>query len=383
MSILEFLFWASVGMLAYIYVGYPVLVLLLAATHGKKLKRSPYTPNITLIIPAYNEATCIRETIKNKLELDYPKEKLQIIVVSDGSTDRTDEIVREFESEEARLLRQEPRRGKTAALNLAVEKARGDILVFSDANSLYDADALRHLAAVFADADVGYVTGRMVYAHPEDGASVSKGCSTYMRYETLIRLAETRAGSVVGVNGGIDAVRRELYRPMRADQQSDFVLPMIVVERGFRVIFEPRAVLRETPLATGKDEYRMRVRVSLRALHAMWDMKHLLNPFRYGVYSWQLLSHKLLRYLTFVPLSLLYVSSLSLFQRAPLFQAAYAFQTALYLGGLLGWILDRHGRSSRMLILPYYFCLLNLASAHSLGAALRGRRQSVWSPRKG
>ncbi len=383
MSIHEFLFWASVGLLAYIYVGYPAVVLLLASTHGKKLNRAPYAPRLSLIIPAYNETTCIRDTIKNKLELDYPKEKLEIIVVSDGSTDRTDEIVREFESDGVRLVRQDPRRGKTAALNLAVEKAQGEILVFSDANSLYDADALRHLASAFADPDVGYVTGRMMYAHPKDGASVSEGCSMYMRYETLVRLAETRVGSVVGVNGGIDAVRRELYRPMRVDQQSDFVLPMMVVERGFRVVFEPRAVLRETPLVTAKDEYRMRVRVSLRALCAMWDMKHLLNPFRYGVYSWQLLSHKLLRYLTFVPLSLVYGSSLSLFQKAPLFQAACVFQTALYLGALLGWILDRHGRSSRILILPYYFCLLNLASAHSFGAAVRGHRQSVWSPRKG
>lgn len=376
-------FWISLGLILYVYLGYPLLVGLLAALLDRRVRRAPFEPAITILISAYNEEASIRQTLENKLRLDYPRDKLEVIVVSDGSTDRTDAIVREFESATVRPLRQEPRAGKTAALNLAARMAHGEILVFSDANSLYDRDALRHLAAAFADPEVGYVTGRTVYTRPEDGAGVSEGCSTYMRYEMLLRLAETRAGSVVGVNGGIDAVRRGLYRSMRADQQPDFVLPMMVVEQGYRVVYESNAILRESALATARDEYRMRVRVSLRALRSLWDMKHLLNPFRYGVYSWQLFSHKLLRYLTFVPIGLLYLSSLLLFQRGPLFHVAWLVQTALYLGALLGWIFERHGRLSRLFLLPYYFCLLNLASAHAFGSALLGRRLAVWTPRTG
>lgn len=376
-------FWISLGLILYVYLGYPLLIRLLALILNRQVKRAPYEPTVTILISAFNEEDCIRRTLENKLWLDYPREKLEIIVVSDGSTDRTDEIVREFESHGVRMIRQEPRAGKTAALNLAAEIARGDILVFSDANSLYDRDALRLLMANFADPDVGYVTGRTVYTQPGYKAGVSDGCSAYMRYETLLRLAETRVGSLVGVNGGIDAVRRNLYRPMLAGQQPDFVLPMMVVEQGYRVVFEADAILRESALATARDEYRMRVRVSLRALRALWDMKHLFNPFRYGVYSWQLFSHKLLRYLAFVPLGLIYFSSLLLLQTGPLFHVACLVQTALYLGALLGWIFERHGRLNRILLLPYYFCLVNMASAHAFGAALLGRQQVVWTSRTG
>lgn len=376
-------FWISLGLVLYVYLGYPILVALLAAIRDRHVRRAPCEPRVSILISAYNEEASIRQTLENKLRLDYPRDRLEVIVVSDASSDRTDAIVREFVPQGVCLLRQEPRRGKTAALNLAVEKANGEILVFSDANSLYDRDALRNLVANFADPTVGYVTGRTVYTPAGDRTGVTDGCTTYMGYETLLRLAETRVGSLVGVNGGIDAVRRDLYRPMRADQQPDFVLPMAVVARGYRVVYEPAAVLRETALAAARDEYRMRVRVALRALRAIWDMRQLLNPSRYGVYSWQLFSHKLLRYLAFGPLALAYLSSLLLAPQGPLFQGACLVQTALYFGAVLGWIVERRGWSSRVLLLPYYFCLLNLASAHALGAALLGRQQVVWTPRTG
>jgi cellulose synthase/poly-beta-1,6-N-acetylglucosamine synthase-like glycosyltransferase len=375
-------FWGSLGLVLYVYLGYPLLVALIAAVLDRRVRRAPCEPTVSILIAAYNEEDDIRQTLENKLRLDYPKEKLEIIVISDGSGDRTDAIVREFEGDGVRLVRQEPRAGKTAALNLAVGIAHGDILAFSDANSLYDSDALQKLVANFADAEVGYVTGRTVYTRPAEGTGVSEGCSTYMEYETLLRLAEARAGSLVGVNGGIDAVRRELYRPMRADQQPDFILPMMVVEKGYRVVFESNAVLRETALVAARDEYKMRVRVSLRALRAIWDMKHLLNPFRYGVYSWQLLSHKVLRYLTFIPLTLAYVSNLLLLQRGALFQTVFLLQTLLYLAALLGWTLERRGQSRRLLLLPYYFSLLNVASAHAFLHFLFGRKMATWNPRR-
>ena len=376
-------FWVSVGVIVYIYVGYPILIALCGAALNRRVKREPLEPTVTILIAAYNEEAHIRQTLEDKIQLDYPREKREIIVVSDGSSDRTDAIVREFQADGVQLLRQEPRAGKTAALNMAARVARGDILVFSDANSLYDTGALRELVANFSDPTVGYVTGQIRYVSPEDSSNVSQGCSTYMDYENVVRLAETRAGSLVGVNGGIDAVRRELYEPMRADQQPDFVLPMMVVKRGYRVVFEPAAILRETALVKARDEYKMRVRVSLRALRALWDMKTLFDPLRFGLYSWQLLSHKFLRYGAFLFLTCAYVSNLALAGRGFSFFALCLLQTTFYLIALMGWFLDRRGRSSRLLLLPYYFCLLNLASAHAFGAALVGRRQVVWNPRTG
>jgi len=378
-----FVFWISLGLVLYVYLGYPLLVALIAAVLDRRVRRAPCEPAVTILIAAHNEEASIRQTLQNKLSLDYPRAKLNIIVVSDGSTDRTDEIVREFESERVRLIRQEPRNGKTEALNKAVQEARGEIVVFSDANSIYDEDALRHLLANFADPDVGYVTGRIVYTRPGDLSGVNAGCSSYMGYETFLRLAETRAGSLVGVNGGIDAVRRELYQPMRADQQPDFVLPMMVVDRGYRVVFEPSANLYEASLNRSHEEFRMRVRVALRALRALWDMRRLLNPFEFPFYSWQLFSHKLLRYLAFFPLLSLYASNLFLLRRGLLYDFSFFLQTTIYCAAVIGYYFQHHRRILRFLHAPFYFCLLNLAALTAFFQLLSGKTIILWNPRKG
>jgi cellulose synthase/poly-beta-1,6-N-acetylglucosamine synthase-like glycosyltransferase len=208
-----------------VYVGYPLAIGLIGRWRRRVVRSAPQTPLMTLVIAAYNEAEHIADTVRNKLEQDYPADRLEVIVVSDGSDDGTDDAVRALGDARVQLLRQEPRQGKTAALNLAADQARGELLVFSDANSLYEPGALRALAAAFADPSVGYVTGKMIYGNP-DGSVVGDGCTGYMRFENWLRAQETLAGSVVGVDGGVDAVRRTLYRPMRADQLPDFVLPL-------------------------------------------------------------------------------------------------------------------------------------------------------------
>ena len=207
-----------------------------------------------------------------------------MIVVSDSSDDGTDDIVRGIcaEDDRVQLIRQTPRQGKTAGLNLAMAEAAGDVIVFADANSIYRPDAVRKLIQNFADANVGYVTGKMLYINP-DGSLVGDGCSAFMKYENALRVSETRMGSIVGVDGGIDAVARSLHRPMRADQLPDFVLPLRVIEQGYRVIFEPEAVVMEETLTTSSSEYRMRIRVALRALWALRENAGLLNPLRSGL----------------------------------------------------------------------------------------------------
>lgn len=377
---MEIVFWLSTALVLYIFAGYPILAWALARLRPRPITRQAILPRVTVITAAYNEADHIEATVRNKLEQDYPEQLLDVIVVSDCSEDSTDEIVRRL-GKRVRLIRQEQRSGKTAALNLAVPEAEGEVLVFSDANSIYASDAIRYLVRNFADSSVGYVTGKMVYTNP-DGTIVGDGCSAYMRYENWLRAQESCFGSVIGVDGGVDAVRAALYVPMRPDQLPDFVLPLTIAGQGYRVVYEPGALLYEQSLSVQADEYRMRVRVALRALWAIWDLRELLNPFRRPLLALQLISHKLLRYLAAVPLAAAWISSLLLVEHGPVFLVAAVLQTAFYCVALAGPILGKLGVPGSLAV-PYYFTLLNMASIHALMRFLCGHRQVIWNPRKG
>jgi cellulose synthase/poly-beta-1,6-N-acetylglucosamine synthase-like glycosyltransferase len=381
-TLTQILFFVAVICVAYVYFGYPLVVLILSMVRPRPVHKKTITPSVTVLIAAYNEAECIAATIENKLGLDFPKGQLEIIVVSDGSTDGTDEIVRRYEGERVRLIRQEPRAGKTSALNKAVSHAKGEILVFSDANSSYAPDALRFLIENFNDPKVGYVTGKMIYTNP-NGSLVGDGCTAYMKYENFLRSAETFVGSVVGVDGGIDAVRKSLYRPMAPDQLPDFVLPLKVVEQGFRVVYESRALLREQALAKAADEYRMRVRVTLRALWALWDMRHLLTFSRPSLYAFQLWSHKVLRYLCFLFLIVACLANVALWSHGGFFKLVLLVQTTAYLAAVVSPMLERFGVRFKLMYLIRYFVLINLASVHAFVKFLRGQKQVIWQPRKG
>lgn len=377
---IEQIFWMSALVIVYVYMGYPLALFLIARFHRNPPRAAQFEPQVTIIIPAYNEARFIAATIENKLALNYPADKREIIVVSDESTDGTDDIVATYADRGVKLLRQEPRQGKTAGLNRAVAQARGEIIVFSDANSMYDVDALRHMVSNFADDRVGYVTGKMIYTDP-DGTVVGDGCSAYMRYENVIRELESNLNSLVGVDGGIDACRKSLYDDMRADQLPDFVLPLSVVSKGYRVVYEPRAILKEHSLTTADAEYRMRVRVSLRAMWALLDMRHLLNVTKYPLFSWQLLSHKVLRYLVFVPMVLALVTNL--------FLIGSFFYFLLFVGQVAFYVLAWKGHRSPegdkpfYISLPYYFVVLNIACAHAFYRFIKGEKQVLWNPRVG
>lgn len=378
-------FWVCLGLVLYIYVGYPIVVFLLARFVGRDIHKADIEPKVTVLIAAFNEEREIEHTILNKLAQDYPPDRLEVIVVSDGSTDRTDAIVRrlaEHDGGRLRFLRQEPRQGKTQALNMAVNHASGDILVFSDANSVYASDAIRRLVRDFADPSVGYVTGQMVYTNP-DGSGIGEGSGAYMRYENLLRVLETRLNSVAGVDGGIDAVRRELYVPMRPDQLPDFVLPLNVVEQGRRVVYEPEAILYEPALSVATDEFRMRVRVSLRALWALYDKRSLLDPFRYPQFAWQLFSHKVLRYGAFLPLTGLFFLNALLVGEHPLYLGFLVLQLLVYGLAALGHLLSRSSTVASKLLAPYYFVILNVACAVALWKFMNRQKMVLWKPRVG
>jgi len=212
---------------------------------------------------------------------------------------------------------------------------------------------------------------------------IGDGCSAYMRYENFLRKLETNIGSVIGVDGGIDAVRKELYRPMNPDQLPDLVLPLTVVKQGYRVVYEERAVLREMSLEDYKDEYKMRVRVSLRALWALKDMRELLSFKKCKLFAWQLWSHKLLRYLSFLFLVGLFFASLFLSSEAMFYKVVFICQCVVYLSFLISGILDKISCRLPIMHLAFYFVLFNLASAHACMKFLLKRKQITWVPRKG
>jgi cellulose synthase/poly-beta-1,6-N-acetylglucosamine synthase-like glycosyltransferase len=307
-----------------------------------------------------------------------------VIVVSDGSLDRTDEIVRDLAAGDGRLklLRQDPRQGKTQALNMAVRHTSADIIVFADANSMYAPDAIRALVRNFADPTVGYVTGRMAYTNPT-GSGIGEGSGIYMSYENWLRAEETRLGSIVGVDGGIDAIRRELYVPMRPDQLPDFVLPLAVVGNSSRVVYEPQAVVYEPSLSDAADEFRMRVRVSLRALWGLRDKRSLLNPLRYPLFAWQLISHKVLRYAAFLPLAGALLFNVFAASLHPLYAALLVLQVAAYALATLGHFFRRLPARASKLLAPYYFVVLNGACAVAFWKFLTGRKIVLWKPREG
>lgn len=386
MTFVEIAFWACLGVVTYVYIGYFVGAFLLASILRRKVSKADIEPSITVIISAFNEEREIEATVVNKLSQNYPSDRMEVIVVSDGSTDRTDEIVRSLVARSEgrlRLLRQEPRQGKTQALNMALQHTSTDIVVFADANSIYAPNALRALVRSFADPSVGYVTGQMIYTNPV-GSGIGEGSATYMSYENMLRTAENNLGSVVGVDGGIDAVRRQLYVPMRPDQLPDFALPLNVVEQGKRVVYEPDALLYELALSHADDELRMRVRVALRALWVLYDKKDLLNPLRFPIYSWQLISHKVLRYGAFIFLiGVLVFNGVAAIGGHSFYRWFLLLQFTAYASGALGHVFRRFSIKASKLMAPYYFVILNAACALAFWKFLTGQKIVLWKPRAG
>jgi len=369
-------------MVFYVYAGYPICVCFLSWVLRKRVDKAECFPHVSILIAAYNEEEHIGPTIANKLQLDYPEKALEIIVVSDESTDKTDEIIKEFENRNVKFLRQAPRAGKTSAINMAIPYASGEILVFSDANSIYAANSLKRLVANFHDPAVGYVTGKMIYVDPSS-TGIGDGCSTYMKYENVLRRLETQIGSVVGVDGGIDAMRKSLHSELNPEQLPDFVQPLKVIEKGYRVVYEPEALLQESSLAKSEDEYRMRVRVSLRALWALRDMAQLLWGKKDFLFAWQLWSHKVLRYLCFVFLLGAFTTNLALLTETLFYKIMFVLQTACYCGAIIAAYFEKRGYQVKLLYFLHYFLLLNIASAHAFLKFISGKKQILWVPRKG
>jgi cellulose synthase/poly-beta-1,6-N-acetylglucosamine synthase-like glycosyltransferase len=375
----ELLFWLSAAALGYTYVGYPLLIASISALRPKRVRRAKCEPSVTVIITAYNEERALAAKLENTLALDYPRELIEIIVASDCSTDRTEKIARSFQARGVLLHRQVQRFGKTAAQNASVEKARGEIILFSDATSLYQPDVLRKIMPSFADSSVGCVGGRLVYVDPSE-SHVGRGAKSYWNYETFLKRHESRACSLIGVSGCLYAVRRSAYVPLYDEACSDFIIATKMFEQGLRTIYEPEAVCVEETNQQQDNELKMRVRVIAQTFTDLWRHRSMLNPFRSGLYGVQLISHKVMRYLVPFFLIAVFASSGTLSTSSAFYRMLFALQGLGYLCAAFSWLLEKVGVHSRVLALPHYFVLANLASVIALFQFLRGERYARWEP---
>ena len=375
----QMVFWICVGLLAYVYLGYPLLVYIVGALFPKTVLRSEIEPKVTVLITAFNEEAAIREKLDNTLQIDYPADKLEILVASDGSTDRTDEIVKEFDPRGIRLFRQDGRVGKTMTQNKAVEQAIGEIILFSDATTLYAKDVFRQLLPAFSDDSVGCVAGRLVYLD-EDESNVGIGARSYWSYETFLKMVESRACSLIGASGCLYAVRKSAYEPMYPEACSDFLICTSIYRKGLRSVFAPEAVCYEHTNRQANDELRMRVRVISQTFTDLWRNRDMLNPFRSGFFAIEMISHKVLRYaVPFILIALLCASGI-LVETSVFYISAMAVQVLFYTLAFAGWLMERAGRRLSLLAMPLYFVLANLASLVAFYKFLRGETYTRWEP---
>lgn len=376
-----FLFSVTLAVTVYIYFGYPALIFLVSRLRPRPFRRGG-EPTVTVVVPVYNEEGVIADKIANTLALDYPPERLEVLVVSDGSTDGTEEIVRRF-GDQARLLSL-PRSGKAFALNEGARAARGEILVLTDANTLLEPGSLRPLVDPFADPEVGGVCGNKKQRPPAGADATAEGENLYWRWDKWQKALESRAGSIFAADGTLYAVRKELYVPIADPAQADDIaISARIVLQGRRLLYEPRAVAWEEAPAEGRDEFRRKVRVTNHSVRALWNLGRGL--WTSGFYSVELLSHKLFRHLVPFFLIPLFLSNAVLAAGgSPVFRILFAGQALFYGLALAGFALrgTRLGRAKPFTV-PYYFCLVNAAAFLGVLSILRGRRLRAWTPRSG
>jgi cellulose synthase/poly-beta-1,6-N-acetylglucosamine synthase-like glycosyltransferase len=367
-------FWASAGLLAYAHLGYPAVLWALArARRGERpSRRSPPTlPSVSLIVAAHDEETSITRWVRSTLSFAYPRERLEVVVVSDGSTDRTLEWAAKAGAD---LVLEVPRGGKVAALNAAVAKARGEVLAFSDANSIWEPDALRLLVARLADPKVGYVCGQLRLA--ADGGENQEGL--YWRYETAIRALESDLAGVTAGNGAINAVRRRAYIVLEPTRGQDISLPYEVTKRGWRAVFEPRAVAHEPMAATLGSEFRRKRRMLAGAWATM--LRHgMLSPSGYGpAYAFEILSHRALRYPSPILHLIALAANLALLGEGWVYIATLAAQLALLAAAALASLVPL-----RAFRIARYYVVVTAASAAGLWDYLRRGVPLTWEKAEG
>jgi cellulose synthase/poly-beta-1,6-N-acetylglucosamine synthase-like glycosyltransferase len=379
-AILLFTFWVSIILILYCYIGFPFLLAIRGLFFPKPMKLQPtYSPQVSVIIAAYNEVDNIIKKLNSVLASNYNLSQLEIIVASDGSTDGTNDLVASFKESGVRLL-DLPRQGKNSVINQAVATASGEILIFTDADSILLPDSVRNLVAPFADPEIGGVGGD--YRHASKNVK-QEGERAYWNYDRRLKQLQSAGGSVSGASGALFAIRRSLFKPVPDGVTDDFYIVMQVISSHYRLVFEPTAIALGPVASSAQAEFNRKVRIITRGFRGVWLLRHLLNPFLYGSFAFQLFTHKLLRRLITIPLILLAISAPFLWKLGLFYRIATIVQLAFHLTAFLGLVLrNTQLGQSKVISLPFHFDMIYYASLIGLINALRGKQYAKWGPER-
>lgn len=372
MIILKILFWLSLFIVFYAYIGYGILLFILVKIKrklsGNKNNQtdSDYQPEVTLFIPAYNEKEFVADKVKNSLELDYPREKLHFIWVTDGSDDGTPDVLKSYEG--IGVYHQDQRNGKINAMNRGMKFVKTPVVIFSDANTLLGKDSIRRIVRLFSNPKVGCVSGEKRIQSRDKDSAAGAGEGLYWKYESALKKWDAELYSVVGAAGELFAIRTELYQEVEKDTiLDDFIISLRVARQGFTIQYDPEAYAIETASANVEEELKRKIRIAAGGIQSVIRLKSLLNIFRYGTLSFQYISHRVLRW-TLAPLSLLLmlITGFILGIQENLFSfntfsLIFWLQVLFYLAALAGWYLENRSIRMKILFVPYYFFIMNLA----------------------
>ena len=376
--IVKIVFWFSIIFIFYTYIGYPLILMILSLFRNRPLKKGDFTPDVTFIITAYNEERRIKEKIENTVKKDYPREKLEIIVASDCSTDKTDDILKSYESYGIRVIRSPERKGKDAAQMLAVKNASGEILVFSDVATILPPNGITNIVRNFYDPMVGCVSSVDKFIEPDGKIS---GEGAYVRYEMFLRRLETEVNTLVGLSGSFFAARREVCQDWAVDLQSDFNTLLNSVKTGLRGVWDPDSIGYYKNIIDERKEFERKVRTVLRGIYVFTKSLPMLNPFQYGLFSWQLFSHKLCRWLVPFAMILAFFSNAFLIFISTFYLYIFILQSVFYIiafGGIWTNLFSR----INILRIPSFLVLVNLSILKAWYRYVRGERIMIWSPSK-
>jgi poly-beta-1,6-N-acetyl-D-glucosamine synthase len=372
---MEIFFWFFIFLILYCYFGYPFVLFILGIFFRKKPKKEEIFPTVSLLIPVYNEEKVIQKKIENSLGLDYPKDKLEIIVASE-SNDKTNEIVKNYEKNGVKLFAYEGREGKQYTIYRTIPHCKGEIIVLTDANGIFEKDALRKLVRNFADKRIGCVSGLLKYVNVlNDSFGENEGI--YWKYETFVKKLESNLFSLLGANGSIYAFRRELYKPISPYRGDDFDLPIRIALQGYGVILEPEAISEEEVYLTSIANFKRKVVIAgWHFVGALILLKESIIKFK-PLLFFELISHKILRWLVGYFLIFIFLSNLFLLKN-PLYFILFTLQIVFYLLTILGYLLEKKQKVNKLINLIYYFCVVNLASLIGVSKAIFGLQNPTW-----
>lgn len=392
--ILKLFFWICFFILFYTYLGYGSLLFILNIIKKvffkpqNKNNTSGYEPDVCLFVTAYNEKDYAQKKVENSLSLDYPKEKIQYLWITDGSDDGTPELLRKFDQLEVHHLPE--RRGKMHAMNRGMKFVKAPIVIFSDTNTRLGIEAVREIVACFSDLNVGCVAGEKRIVDNEEDAAAGAGEGIYWKFESWLKRMDSDLNSAVGAAGELFAIRTELFEKVEQDTiLDDFIISLRIAQKGFRIAYSPNAYAEETASLNVNEELKRKIRIAAGGIQTIFRLKSLFNPFKFGLLTWQYLSHKVLRW-TLAPVSLFLLPILniailvenSFFQTLNFYSLFLVLQMFLYLLVFVGWYLENNKLRLKFLFIPYYFVAINYAEIRGILRFLKGKQAVTWEKAK-